>query len=283
MARRSRSGDGPPIEALEDGGSGVRAVERAIAILRSFTAESPAMSVLEIQRRVGLSRPTLYRLLQTLSGAGMIEAEGDPQRFRLSAGVMQLAHAWLSGLDIVDVARPIINQLRDDSGETAALFVLRGNESLCVLEQKSRHVLAISRGVGDSGPLTRGASGKAILAAMSDTQVSAAMTDMSAPARAEIATVIEQVRRDGYALSRGEVFVGALALAAPISDSDGAVIGSIGIFGPSARLHETLVAPLAARVKEAAAALTAQLGHPRSTGTGDSSGQPPAPRRRTLA
>ena len=101
-------------------GSTVRAVDRAIAILQCFTADKPALSVLEIQRRVGLSRPTLYRLLQTLAATGLVKAEGDPQRFRLAHGVMELAHVWLAGLDRVDVARPILEQLRESTGETAA-------------------------------------------------------------------------------------------------------------------------------------------------------------------
>src|SRR3954471_15168848 len=111
-------------ETKGEGGT-VRAVDRAIGILQCFTADKPALSVLEIQRRVGLSRPTLYRLLQTLGASGLIRAEGDPQRFRLAHGVMELAHVWLAGLDKVEVARPVLERLREATGETAALFVLR--------------------------------------------------------------------------------------------------------------------------------------------------------------
>src|ERR1044072_6266010 len=101
-------------------GSTVRAVERVIAILQCFTADKPALSVIEIQRRVGLSRPTLYRLLQTLAATGLVKAEGDPQRFRLAHGVMELAHVWLAGLDKVDVARALLEGLRAVNGESAA-------------------------------------------------------------------------------------------------------------------------------------------------------------------
>src|SRR5262249_3277669 len=92
------------------GMSSVRAVDRAIAILQCFTADQPAMSVIEIQKRVGLSRPTLYRLLHTLSTRGLTQAEGDPQRFKLAHGVMKLSHVWLKGLEVVTVARPILEE-----------------------------------------------------------------------------------------------------------------------------------------------------------------------------
>src|ERR1700676_1510757 len=124
----------------DPGMTGVRAVDRAIAILQCFTAEQPKLSVIEIQKRVGLSRPTLYRLLHTLAARDLIHAEGDPQRFMLAHGVMQLSHVWLNGLEVVAVARPIVEGLRDLTGETAALFRLQEDRGICILECESRHV-----------------------------------------------------------------------------------------------------------------------------------------------
>ncbi len=87
---------------------GVRAVERAIEILEAFSKNRPSMSVLELQNIVRLSRPTLYRLLDTLASKGLIRAHGAPQRFSLDYAVGRLAQNWLSGLDSVAAARPIL-------------------------------------------------------------------------------------------------------------------------------------------------------------------------------
>src|SRR3974390_2127712 len=141
----------------------VRAVERAIEILEAFSIK-PSMSVLEIQKAVGLSRPTLYRILETLASKGLVRAHGEPQRFSLDYAVGRLAKSWLSGLDIVTAARPILESLHEDSKETVGLMVLRGQQSICVLELPSPHVLVIARGIGPMGHLARGASGKSILA-----------------------------------------------------------------------------------------------------------------------
>ena len=148
----------------DTGLASVRAVDRAIAILQCFTPDQPSMSVIEIQKRVGLSRPTLYRLLHTLASRELIDAEGDPQRFKLAHGVMKLSHVWLNGLDVVATARPIVESLRDQTGETAALFKLQDDLSICILEFASRHVLSISRGVGHSLKIAQGSTGKAMLA-----------------------------------------------------------------------------------------------------------------------
>ena len=123
----------------------VRAVERAIDILECFLPDKPWMSVLEIQRKVPLSRPTLYRLLQTLIAKGLVRSEGDPQRFALDFGIGRLAHNWIAAIDVIALARPILEELRTVTGETAALFVRRGNLRQCVAEVVSPHVLAISR------------------------------------------------------------------------------------------------------------------------------------------
>ncbi|ANV99615.1 IclR family transcriptional regulator [Bradyrhizobium icense] len=253
-------------------GSTVRAVDRAIAILQCFTAEKPALSVLEIQRRVGLSRPTLYRLLQTLAATGLVKAEGDPQRFRLAHGVMELAHVWLAGLNEVDVARPILERLRESTGETAALFVLREQKRICVLELESHHALTIVRGVGDTGDITLGASGKAILAYLDEGRRKAILDQTPKARRAELVKALEVVRSRGFATSQGEVIVGAVALAAPTFNHNGEVAGCIGVFGPKARVKDSDIPRFGALVVRAANAVSEQFG---SRGGQDAAGKQP--------
>ena len=242
-------------------GSTVRAVDRAIAILQCFTADKPALSVLDIQRRVGLSRPTLYRLLQTLAATGLVKAEGDPQRFRLGHGVMELAHVWLAGLNEVDVARPILERLRESTGETAALFVRREQKRICVLELESHHALTIVRGIGDAGDITVGASGKAILAYLDEGRRDAILDRVTKTRRAELVKALEAARSRGFATSHGEVIVGAVAIAAPIFNQNAEVSGCIGVFGPKARVKDSDIPRFGALVIEAANAISLQFGY----------------------
>lgn len=243
--------------------SSVRAVERAIDILQGFAFDKPSMSVVELQKRVRLSRPTLYRLLHTLVAKGLVRAEGDPQQFMLAHGVMQLAHVWMSSLDATKIAQPIIERLRDETNETAALFALREDVRVCVLEAPSRHVLSISRGIGEIGHLTKGASGKVILASMDE--IKAAEIFRGLPKDGAASALREELvraRAEGFAISRGEVFAGAVAVAAPFFDQTGAVAGSVGLFGPSARVTKGGVTQFARLVAEAAREISRQLGRP---------------------
>lgn len=240
----------------------VRAIERAIAILEAFSAK-PSMSVLEIQKAVGLSRPTLYRILETLASKGFIRAYGTPQRFSLDYMVGKLAQSWSSGIDLVAAARPIIERLHDETQETVALMTLRGDESICLVELRSPHpVLTISRGIGPMGHLGRGASGKAILAHMADETREAILKTLPKDIdRKRLLDDIAKSRRDGFRISRGERFAGATSIAAPYFDHTHTVAGALAVFSPDVRATDERMAWMARRVVAAAAELSAVLGH----------------------
>ena len=240
---------------------GVRAVERAIEILEAFSKNRPSMSVLELQNIVRLSRPTLYRLLDTLASKGLIRAHGAPQRFSLDYAVGRLAQNWLSGLDSVAAARPILERLHDEAKETVALMIVRNQQSLCVLELPSPHVLSVSRGIGPMGHLARGASGKAILASMDRETVDTVMRSLPKDVdKRRLVEELAKVRRDGFRVSRGEVFAGAVFIAAPYFDHTHRVAGSIAIFAPEARVTKDWTARMTKSVVAAAAELSSALG-----------------------
>ncbi|MCK9913268.1 IclR family transcriptional regulator [Microbacteriaceae bacterium K1510] len=235
------------------------------------------MSVIDIQKKVGLSRPTLYRLLHTLSVRGLVCAEGDPQRFKLAHGIMKLSHVWLSGLEVVNTARPILEELRDLTGETAALFRLEDDRGICILECQSRHVLSISRGVGNSQSLSQGATGKAMLAFMPPERQARVLANLRRDGqKVHLEEALRAAVRNGYAISRGEIFVGAVAIAAPYFDHRGEVVGSIGLYGPNARVTEEKISEFARLVREAGYKISTLLGFPEA-------GAPPARIDRTPA
>jgi DNA-binding IclR family transcriptional regulator len=246
----------------------VRAVERAIEILEAFS-KKPSMSVLEIEKVVGLRRPTLYRILETLASKGFVRAHGIPQRFSLDYAVGRLAQSWLSGLDLVSAARPILERLHEESKETVGLMILRDQQSMCVLELPSPHFLAISRGIGPMGHLSRGASGKAILAFVDDKALKTILKTL--PKDTEKNLLLDdlaKVRRDGFRISRGEVFTGAVSIAAPYFDHTHAVAGSIAVYAPEARVTDDWAGWMTRRIMAGAAELSAALGHKSSGKTG---------------
>jgi IclR family acetate operon transcriptional repressor len=242
-------------------------VERAVDILEALASAGRPLTVLELGRGTTLSRPTLYRLLGTLAARGLVRAEGDGGRYRLGPALMRLAHISGAETDIAAMARPVLEALRAETGETAALFLLRDETRLCLLEVVSRHALAISRGVGETEHISRGASGKAMLAFIPEDDPRRASAMATVPAGTDLAQLqraLRKARRDGFATSAGEKFPGAVAIAAPVLDHMSAVVGSVGLFGPEVRLPPARVAALARRVVQAAEAISREIGAPTS-------------------
>jgi IclR family transcriptional regulator, acetate operon repressor len=246
----------------EDTGGTVRAVTRAIDILKSFDGATEPLSVAAIAQKTGINRPTLYRLLKTLIEADMIAAVGMPQRFRLGHAAARLGQAWSAQLDIGALARPVLDALRDQTGESASLFLLRDERQICVLESRSRHALAMSRGIGEMEDGFRGASGKVILAWLDDTHAAALLRKQQGRAATAVqkAELID-IRNNGYAVSHGAVFVGALAIGAPVFDGSGSVIGSVGLYGPEARMKDERLTFVIECVVAAARHISSELGH----------------------
>ena len=247
--------------AADKAGEGVRAVERALDVLAAFGPGDGELLVADLVKRVGLSRPTLYRLLHTLEKKGYVASSGEPQRFRLGPSVARLAHTWSTTLDLSSIARPVMLEAWSFTAETVALFVPRGEMRLCVAEIQSAQPLSYRRGVGYSERLVRGASGRAILAftplAPGQLEAYAAGTNV------DIGWVREQMaitRERGYAMGHNELIQGAYAVAVPFFDGTGSVAGSLGVFGPDVRLTEARVHEFGHFLRGLGARLTELLG-----------------------
>jgi DNA-binding IclR family transcriptional regulator len=245
----------------ESGAASVRAVDRALAILAAFTPRDGSLTVGEILARVGLSRPTAYRLLHTLRGAGFVTASGHPQRYSLGPAVAQLAHVWGATLNLAAIAEPMMRAAWEESGETVALFVPDGVYRQCVAEMPSPQALSFKRGVGYRERLVLGASGRAILA--HTRSASDSLLRYSAGMKLDAkkyAQELRLVKSRGYAVSRNELLQGAVAVAAPFFDGAGEVAGSIGVFGPGVRLADAQVEKVGKLLVREAKRLSKALG-----------------------
>ncbi len=249
-------------EDQSDAGGNVRAVTRAIDILKSFEGVTQPLTVADIRRNVPLSRPTLYRLLDTLVAGQMLQVEGEPQRFRLGRTVALLGRSWSESLEVDVLAKPVLEQLRDATGESCALFELRQGRQFCVAEARSRQALAMSRGVGELTDGFHGASGIAILAWLPVAEA-LRLADRTTPSHVLPITKVdlEGAHANGYAVSHGAIFRGAASIAAPVFGRTGDVFGSLGVFGPAARMDDHLD-KLIELARQAAIDLSARLGAP---------------------
>ncbi|PPR11716.1 MAG: Transcriptional regulator KdgR [Alphaproteobacteria bacterium MarineAlpha11_Bin1] len=225
----------------------IRSIERALSVLACFDHERPELSVTQLKKLTGLSRPTLYRILTTLEGKGVIRSYGDPQRFALGHEASRLAASWIGQNEFQRAAGPVLRRLWEETDETVALFVAtEDGRKICIEELESRKALTFKRGVGFIESLTVGASGKAILAF---TDTAAGDPDY------------DDVRLKGFRVSEGEIIEGAVAIAAPVFGREGLVKGSVCIFGPEVRLSDSRRDNCIKQVREASHEISSAMGH----------------------
>jgi DNA-binding IclR family transcriptional regulator len=130
----------------------------------------------------------------------------------------------------------MMRRLRDETGETVALFVPEGTFRLCIAEVPSNQALCFRRGVGYRERLTVGASGKVILAYMPPP-----LPKIDFDPR-KYARELALIKERGFAISKDELIQGAVAVSAPFFDATDRVAGSLSVFGPSARVGPSQVA-----------------------------------------
>ncbi len=216
---------------------GVRSIERAIDVLFSFT-QQPVLDIASLQAQTGLTRPTLYRLLATLENRGLVYSFGSPRRFQLGFRFGVLANSWTQRPALVSIASDLLEKLWSETRETVALIMpVSATHRMCVFELKSPQAISFSRGIGYTEPLSRGASGKVLLAYLSHEHQKVALESCTRKQRDAILVELESARRDGILVTHAEIIPGSVALASPVLTPSGEVLAAVCIFGTELRLR----------------------------------------------
>jgi len=207
---------------------------------------------------------TVSRLLATLAGRGYVRHVEETGRYRLGPRLVQLGNAALAGLDLRELARPVLAQLAAETGETATLSVPGEPDAITVdFVQSASSVQSVAR-VGRPSIAHATATGKVALAYGDD----AALPD--GPLRAytprtivdpgQLAAELERVRAQGYAVAVGEREDDLNAVAAPVFGSGRELVAILGLQGPASRFYAAAVDRASAAIAWHASALSAALG-----------------------
>ncbi len=223
---------------------GVATLDRALAILDSFTDESPRLSLADISRRTGLYKSTLLRLLGSLQQSGLVARDEDGE-YHVGGTAMRLANLYQRSLRGANLIASALQRLVQATSENANFYVRRGDVRVCVYCADSPHRIRAHTLVGDIFPLDRGAGGK-IFSAFSDDLC-------SAPGLAV-------VRQRCIAVSHGEHTSDMSGLAAPVFGIGRRIEGAISVTGPTNRFTPDRVMTFECELLRTAAELTSAFG-----------------------
>ncbi|MFF4190763.1 IclR family transcriptional regulator [Nonomuraea sp. NPDC001831] len=247
-------------------GETIQSVERAAAILRLLASGPRQLGVAELARALGLPKGTLHGILRTLVRVGFVEQDAATGKYRLGATLLHLGSSYLD-----------VNELRTRSINWADALAGRSRESAWIGTLHEGHVLVIHHvfrpddsmqtlQVGTYLPTHASALGKVLLAYDPYGESLAApplpaYTDRTLVDAAKLEEELEQVRARGWAAEMEELTEGEVAIAAPIKDPRGLVVGAIGIRGAVERLTAdgALTMEFVSYVRDAARAITRDL------------------------
>ena len=210
-------------------------------MIRAFDAGRPELTLTEVAGICGLTRAAARRFLLTLADLGYVRTDG--RLFSLTPRVLELGYAYLSGLSLPDVATPHLKRLAAEVRESCALSILDHDDAVCVARAPAGRILAVTVGVGTRLPAYPTSIGRVLLAALPDAEREAYLARV-APQRLTARTVtdvdalrdeLDRVRARGYALVDQELEEGLRAVAVPVRDRGGAVVGTVDISTHPAR------------------------------------------------
>jgi DNA-binding IclR family transcriptional regulator len=250
--------------------SSIQSIDRAASILQALASGPRRLGVSELAERLGLARPTVHGLLQTLQAHGFVEQDTYSDKYQLGPGLLQLGYSYL---DLNELrARSISHADRLASRASAAVRVgVMHGSSVVVVHHVFRPDAAFGvLEVGLQLPLHASALGKAVLAFAPSQVVEDLLAEPlqrltkqtldGAGLRRELASV----RDSGIATERDEAVLGESSAAAPIFDHGGQAVGSIGVVDSTERIFPRgLARGIAAAVGEAARGVSRELGAPR--------------------
>ncbi|MCA0275961.1 MAG: IclR family transcriptional regulator [Proteobacteria bacterium] len=245
-------------------------VATAIRLLKAFSEDEVEIGVSALAQRLGVAKSTVHRLAVTLVSEGLLEQNPENERYRLGIALFGLGTLVRRRMDLSTEARPHLFDLRARTGETILLGIPSDGEIMYVYNLESPQALRMRSDIGVRRPAYCTSVGRAIFAFADDTAIDrllaarlVARTPKTVTDPTAIRAILAEVRERGHAIDDEESEPGIRSIAAPVRNARGAVVGAVGIAGPSQRVSLDALMAFAEPLQDAVAAISARLGHSR--------------------
>ncbi|HEY0285397.1 MAG TPA: IclR family transcriptional regulator [Pseudomonas sp.] len=215
----------------------VPALARGLSVLGMFDAQTRSLSIQDIAERLGVSTSAVYRILFTLTDMGYLNKHNT--QYELGAQVISTGFSYLASRDIVEVAMPHLNELRDRTSLSCHLSIREQTDSLYLYRAFAAQRLSVNIPIGTRIACHCTAMGRMLLTALSDAELGALyqhirLDDYPTPAPRtlpQLQALIEGDREQGWVLHRSDY---STAIATSVKDHTGKVSAAINLSGPDA-------------------------------------------------
>jgi IclR family pca regulon transcriptional regulator len=213
----------------------VEALARGLDIIKAFSPTATALSVSDAAARTSLPRPTARRLLMTLEKLGYVRSSNGV--YTLTTKVLELGTTYIAALGIWELARPHLEALVAQTGESSSMSQLDGSDIVYVARVPVPKIIALSVHIGTRFPAVATSMGQVLLADLPrpellevlDTPSQSGIIPRSAPTLSRLERELELVRKRGWALSDERLSLGIRSVAAPVRDAAGATVAAVNV------------------------------------------------------
>lgn len=248
----------------------IKSLDRAMQVF-DHLSNLPGATLSELAGDLEQSAATVYRILVTLEGRGLVELDTEGQTWHIGPRAFLIGARYLRRTSVVDRARPILRDLMTKTGETANLAVAQDGHVVFVSQVECHQSIRAFFPPGTMSPMHASGIGKALLAQMSAPQLEAHLarapletfTPKTITDGHELRAELARIKTEGYAIDDQEKNLGMRCIAAAAFDWVGEAVAGISVSGPLSRVTDTDIAQLAAAVKQSADQLSTALGSER--------------------
>jgi DNA-binding IclR family transcriptional regulator len=244
--------------------STIQSVDRAAALLKAIANARRPPTVIELAEACGLNRSTAWRLLATLQRHGLVERDAVTQRYGVGYALLGIAAAADQD-SLTRRARPALERLAFDTGETVGLAVAKRLHLVYVDQVEAPQIMAVNW-LGKSVPLHATSAGKAFLAFLDEEERDAVLegdlerfTASTVTDRRTLELQFEAIRRDRYCVCVGELEDGLFGASAAILGARRRPVGVLSDWGSAHRVPRSRVGDVARRTRQAADEVEALL------------------------
>jgi len=256
-------------DAADDGQAPIQAIVNAADAIEYISKTTQGVGVRELARALRLTRGTANRVLQSLHSCGLLRRGEGHGRYLLGPKILELAAGHQRSFSIGEIARPHMNTLSKETGETVFLGIPNRDHVTIVDRIDSSQPLRMAADLGVREPFYCTALGKIMMSDMPvetyrpmlEGRTFEKFTVNTLLNTDEIVTSIQEAGRRGWALDDEEFYEGVRCVAAAVRDHEGLVVAAVSLSGPKFRLADGKLPDTAQRVTAAAAAISRDLGY----------------------
>lgn len=245
------------------------AVERALAMLEAVAQEPEGLSNADISRKLQIPKSSASYILRTLETQGYLNRDAESGKYRVGLKILSLSRGALSGIDVREVALPIMRHLVEKTNLTCHLAILDGTDAVYIEKVEPTGFLRVDTWVGRRMRVHATSVGKALVAHIPQERLEKILAHVGMEKRTPktITTLprllkdLERVRAQGFAVDDEENNLGARCVGAPVFNQQGMIEASLGLSGTTNQVNAQTMPRILEALKDAARHVSMQLGY----------------------